>query len=79
MADSASEYHHGEMNVSAQVATYHLFMGLTKWGSLTIAVLVLMLSLWFCVGVGFLGGLIPGIVLLAAGIFFLRDKPEDAH
>jgi hypothetical protein len=78
-ADSASEYHHGQMDVTAQASTYHLFMGLTKWGSLAVAVGVLMLTLWFCVGAGFFGGLIPGIILLAAGIFFLRDKPADEH
>lgn len=79
MAETAHEFHHGEMPVAAQEQTYHLFLGLAKWGSLAIAVLVLMLTLWFCVGSGFLGGAIPGVVLLAAGIFFMRDKPGAGH
>ncbi|MES2721653.1 MAG: aa3-type cytochrome c oxidase subunit IV, partial [Pseudomonadota bacterium] len=32
----ASEYHRGEMDISEQVATFHLFNGLTKWGSLAL-------------------------------------------
>lgn len=79
MAETNSEFHHGDMDVSAQVATFHLFNGLTKWGSLTLATLILMLTLWFCVGVGFLGGAIPGVVLFALGVVFLRDKPAQEH
>ena len=79
MAQSDSEYHHGDQNIADQLATFHLFNGLTKWGSLTIATLILMLSLWFCVGVGFLGGAIPGVILFALGVVFLRDKPAEDH
>ena len=79
MAESGSEFHHGEMNFTEQVRTFHMFNGLTKWGSLTIATLILMLTLWFCVGTGFLPGAISGFVLFALGVIFLRDKPEDAH
>ena len=35
----ASEYHRGEMDISEQVATFNLFNGLTKWGSLGLAAL----------------------------------------
>jgi hypothetical protein len=79
MAQSDSEYHHGEMNVDAQVATFHLFNGLTKWGSLAVATVILTTTLWFCVGAGFLGGAIPGAVLVALGVVFLRDKPAEGH
>jgi thiamine transporter ThiT len=75
MAESSSEYHRGEMDVHAQVETYHGFMKLTKWGSLAIAVVVLMLTMWFCTNAGFLAGLITGVVLLVAGIAVLREKP----
>lgn len=71
----ASEYHRGEMDISEQQATYKAIMGLTKWGSLAIVVAVLMLTLWFAVGAGFFGGLIPGVVVTALGVLFLRDKP----
>lgn len=79
MANSATDYQHGEMNVSEHAATYRLFGALTKWASLTIAVVVLMLTLWFCVGAGFLGGAIPGAILAGAGVYFLRSKPDASH
>jgi thiamine transporter ThiT len=79
MADSATEYHHGDQSDADQAATYRLFGTLTRWVSLCLAVLILMLTLWFCVGVGFLGGLIPGLIVLAAGSFFLRPSPDEEH
>ena len=75
----ASEYHHGEMDISEQTATYHAVMGMTKWGSLALAVAILMLSLWFCTPAGFLGGLIPGLLLTVAGIALLREKKGGGH
>jgi thiamine transporter ThiT len=79
MSEAAHEYHTGDQNISEQVATYGAFGKMIKWGSLTIAAGLLMLVLWFCVNAGFFGGLIPGLVLLALGIFFLREKPAAAH
>lgn len=75
----ASEYHRGEMDISEQNSTYIAVMGLTKWGSLALAVALLMLTVWFCTPAGFFGGLIPGVILLAAGIFFLREKKGAGH
>ncbi len=75
----ASEYHRGEMDIAEQTATYHAVMGLTKWGSLALAVAILMLTLWFCTTAGFLGGLVPGVVLAAAGILLLREKKGGGH
>lgn len=75
----ASEYHRGEMDISEQVATYDGFMIMTKWGSLAIAVAVLMPTLWFCTNAGFFGGLGAGVALTAAGILMLRDKKTEAH
>lgn len=75
----ASEYHRGEMDITEQAATYHAVMGMTKWGSLAIAVAITMLTLWFCTPAGFFGGLIPGVILAAAGIFFLREKKGSGH
>ena len=77
MDETAADYHHGDQDASQQVATYHLFYNLTKWGSLYLAVLITVFTLWFCVGAGFFGGLIPGLVLLAAGLYFLRSKPSQ--
>jgi thiamine transporter ThiT len=74
MDASTSDYHRGDQDPSAQVATYRTFLTLTKWFSLHLAVLLLMLSIWFCTDAGFVAGLISGIVVLALGIFFLRSK-----
>lgn len=75
----ASEYHRGEMDISEQTATYHAVMGMTKWGSLALAVAILMLTLWFCTPAGFFGGLIPGLVVLVAGVALLREKKAAGH
>ena len=80
MDDAAETYHHGDQNISEQVQTYRVFDELTKYAALVVGVLVLMLSLWFCLGVGFLGGLIPGLVVLGLGIWFLRrGAPAQEH
>jgi thiamine transporter ThiT len=72
MAGQASEYHRGEMDIHEQVATFHLIMNITKWGSLVIASGLLFLVLWFCTGAGFLAGLISGIVVFVLGSLLLR-------
>jgi len=79
MAEAASEYHHGDQPVAEHVATYRTFMTLAKWSALHLAVLILVLSLWFCVGAGFLAGLIPGAIVFALGIWFLRPKKPIGH
>jgi hypothetical protein len=79
MDEAADTYHHGDQNISEQIHTYHAFDELAKYAALHVAVLVLMLTLWFCLGIGFLGGLIPGVVVLALGIWFLRRKPAQNH
>ncbi len=75
----ASEYHRGEMDISEQVATFNLFNGLTKWGSLAIASFIAMITLWFCTPAGFLGGFITAAVMVVLGALLLREKPADAH
>jgi hypothetical protein len=72
-----STYHRGEQDISEQAATYRLFGTMSKWGSLAIAAGVLVLVLWFCVGLSFFAGLIPTVILVAAGIYFLREKPQS--
>jgi Bacterial aa3 type cytochrome c oxidase subunit IV len=79
MDDTASAYHHGDMDVTEHARTYRAFGTMSKWFSLHIAVLVVMLVLWFCLGATFLGGLIPGVILLALGIYFLRSSPVRNH
>ena len=79
MADATHDYHHGDQEITEQVATYRAFGALSKWGSLTVATLVLMLTLWFCLGSGFFGGLIPGVVVFVLGAVFLRSSPDQSH
>jgi len=74
-----STYHRGEQDISEQAATYRLFGTMSKWGSLAIAAGVFALVLWFCVGLSFLSGLIPAVILVAAGVYFLREKPPTGH
>lgn len=75
----ADDYHRGEMDINEQVSTYNAVMGMTKWGSLALAVSLLALVLWFCTPAGFIGGLVPALVLLVLGIVFLRDKKGGGH
>jgi NhaP-type Na+/H+ and K+/H+ antiporter len=75
----AGDYHRGEMDISEQAATFEAFNGMAKWGSLAIATLLLFITLLFCTPTGFVGSAIAAVVLLGAGIFFLREKPAAAH
>jgi hypothetical protein len=79
MADHDSEYHHGQMDIHAQQSTFHLFNGMTKWGSLALAVMLVMLVLWFCTGAGFLGALVTAVVVMVLGVLLLREKPSAGH
>ncbi len=69
-----SDYHRGEMDISEQKATFHLVMGMTKWGSLYIAGFLLLFTMWFCTETGFLGSLAAGVALIVAGTFLLSEK-----
>lgn len=75
----AGDYQRGEMDIHEQAATFEGFGKMTKWGSLAIAVLLLTITLWFCTPAGFVGGVIPGIVLAVLGVVVLREKPATAH
>jgi hypothetical protein len=79
MNETTSTYHHGDQDITAQAATYRLFGTMTRWFCLHLAVLLVMLVLWFCLGASFLGGLIPGLILLAVGVVFLRATPARNH
>jgi len=74
MAGPASDYHRGDMDITEQRSTFHLVMGMTKWGSLILAAVLLALVIWFCTDAGFLAGLITAIVVAAIGVLVLRDK-----
>ena len=65
---SDSDYHRGEMDIHEQAATYQAFMGLTKWGSLALAAGLFALVIWFCTPMGFIPGLVAGLVTTVGGI-----------
>jgi hypothetical protein len=49
---------------------------MTKWGSLHIASLLVLLVLWFCTPAGFLGAFVTAAVVTVLGVIILRDKKE---
>ncbi len=77
MAETASDYHHGDQDPSENVASYKLFLNLAKWGALHTAVVTLFLTLWFCTGAGFLGALITAIIVSVLGVWLLRARHHD--
>jgi hypothetical protein len=79
MAGQAGEFHHGDMDIHAQQATFKAVMTGTKWSCLVLAVGVLFFTLWFCTTAGFFTALIAAVVVLALGIFGLRSRPSPAH
>ncbi|HEV7229306.1 aa3-type cytochrome c oxidase subunit IV [Brevundimonas sp.] len=74
-ASGDTSYQRGSQEISEQVSTFHLVMGLTKWGSLAIAAVLLLLTIWFMPNGNLFGGLIAAGALVAIGVFALRDKP----
>ena len=78
MAEHAAEYTPGEMDIRQNQASFDTFIKMTKWGSLFVAEILLFFTSWICTNAGFLGSLILAVIVLALGIFLLRDKPEAA-
>ena len=79
MAGPASDYHRGEMDITEQRSTFHLVMGMTKWGSLYTAAIILWLTMWFCTAAGFLGATVAAIVVIVVGTLILREKKSAGH
>jgi len=73
-ASGDTSYQRGSQEISEQVSTFHLVMGLTKWGSLAIAAVLAFLTIWFMPGGNFFAGLIVAVVMIAVGILALREK-----
>lgn len=76
--DAQAYYERGTQEISEQVATFHLFNNLTKWGSLATAVVLVLLTVWFMPNGNLVAGLIAALAVAAVGWWFLRDKPK-AH
>lgn len=77
--DTSGDYHRGDQDISEQVSTWALFMSMSKWGSLLIAVVVSFFTIWLYPRGTLAGAAFVAIVLLAAGIWFLRKKPDSGH
>ncbi|MDP1912492.1 aa3-type cytochrome c oxidase subunit IV [Brevundimonas sp.] len=74
--DASDHYVRGSQEISEQESTFDAFVGLAKWGSLTISATLLFLTMWFQPGGSFIGGAIAAVVLLVAGYFLLKSKPS---
>ena len=79
MGDTAGHYHRGDMEIAEQVSTFHGFIGLSKWGSLAIAVGVLFLAMVFCAHAGFFQAALAAVVVAVVGSLVLRDKKSAGH
>ena len=75
---SESHYHRGEMDIHEQAETFSGFVGMTKWGSLILAVGLLFVTVWFCTGAGFGAAFISAAVVAALGILLLKGG-KPAH
>ncbi len=75
MARQASRYHHGEMDIHAQQATFKTVMSGTKWACLTLAVGILFFTLLFCTEAGFFTAFASAFVVAALGGVLLRQRP----
>lgn len=78
-AETAHDHAHGEMEISAQKHMFELFIAMTKWCSLGISALLVLLVVWFAVGAGFIAAAISAVVVTAVGIFMLRGKKTAEH
>lgn len=74
MATKGGDYTRGEMIIEEHERTYAGFLKMTKWGSLYLAALLVLLVLWFCTPTGFLGALISAVVLVVLGTLALSEK-----
>ena len=68
------DYSRGTMEIGEQKATFDIFIGLTKWGSLFTAALLLFLSVWFGTEAGFFTAFISAVALMVAGFWLLKKK-----
>ncbi len=76
-APASADHTRGEMEIGEHRSTYRAFDGLVRFGSLAIAGLLLFLTLMFCTRVGFVGALVPTLILLVAGGIFVRKQPAS--
>lgn len=78
-AETAHDHVHGEMEISAQKSMFELFIALTKWCSLGLSAVLVLLVVWFAVGAGFIAGAISAVVVTVVGVVLLRGKKSADH
>jgi hypothetical protein len=69
----ADAYQRGTMTIEEQTSTWNLVQNLMSWGSLSLASLLLLLTIWFMPNGSFIGGFIAAAVVFVAGFFFLKS------
>lgn len=74
MAAGSSNYTHGEMDVKSQSGTFGGFMGVTKYGGALLALIILMPTLVFAVGMGWFSALIISLIVGFVIGFALKFK-----
>ena len=79
MAEPASDYHRGEMDIHEQVSTYSAFLTVSKWTSLALAAGLVFLTMFFCTEAGFIGSAAAAVVVAIGGFVLLRAKPDAGH
>ncbi len=78
--DNASDnFVHGEMDVHQQQHSFDLFVGMTKWGSLHLATVLVFVIILTCTKAGFFMALFAAIVVSVVGFFMLKKKPDAPH
>ena len=78
-AHASGTYTSGDMDIAEHKTTFSFVMGLTKWGSLAIASVLILLVFWFCTPAGFGTGFIVAVIVAALGGFVLSRKPKAGH
>lgn len=76
---AAHDHVHGHMEISEQARTWATFKVLAKWSTFGISVLLAFLTLWFCVGTGFIGAAAAAVAMTVIGVVGLKSKPAPAH
>ena len=73
--DHASDtYVRGEMDIRQEISTFAMFVNMTKWGSLTLAVALTFIVVLTCTKFGLISAFLLAVLVAAAGWFLLRKK-----
>ncbi|MBB4346694.1 aa3-type cytochrome c oxidase subunit IV [Aliirhizobium cellulosilyticum] len=72
------DHHNGPVEIGAPMdhmaheQTYESFLAAAKWGTMTIAALLIAMAGGFFGGLGLIGGLVLFVILNIIGVFLLR-------